>query len=207
MFRILVVEDVMPVLTTLRERISEQVVGSIIDTAETVLEAKGLIDRMLALGAQYDCAVLDFRLPTGDGGEYVDSSLCLLLRRTMKNVGVIHITSAAQASRQILEHIRLHHSDPSMRACALVDKADIDFYSRTCEEVRKFLYSGYIDQQLEGLFSAHSAESILSATTELQRFERDAVRMWFDLSDLTRDRIHQRFMVNDEVTPVAIELR
>jgi len=209
MFRILVVEDAIEVLMTMRRRISEEVIGSIVDTAETVLEARALIDRMDILQDRYDCAVLDFNLPFGDGSQSVDSSLCLRLGQGMKNIGVIHITSQAQASRSILDHIRDYHLDPSVRACGLVDKADVNFYRRTCEEVRRFLYSRHLEDELDRLFSTSPfpIEIAQSATTDLQRFQRDAVQMWPDLPEITRERINGRFEVDPKSTPVTIRLR
>jgi hypothetical protein len=125
----------------------------------------------------------------------------------MKDIGVIHITSATQ-DRQVVEHIRSNHAGPSVRACALVDKSDINFFNRTLGEVREFLYTKFVEEELGYWFSTNETRSgESSVTTRLQRLERALVQMWPNLAEYTKDLVKRRFDVNEELSPITITLK
>jgi len=88
MFRILIVEDIRSMLRELAEFLSETLSESEtmlrIDTAETVRDARSLIETAYSNKRPYHAVLLDFNLPMDRGfTAEIDESLCLAVRELM----------------------------------------------------------------------------------------------------------------------------
>jgi hypothetical protein len=89
-----------------------------------------------------------------------------------------------------------------------VDKSDINFFNRTLGEVREFLYTKFVEEELGYWFSTNETRSgESSVTTRLQRLERALVQMWPNLAEYTKDLVKRRFDVNEELSPITITLK
>jgi len=222
MFRILIVEDIIGVLRQLAEFLSEALSESEterpkVDTAETVREAKNLIETAYFNRRPYHAVLLDFNLPM-DRGHHpeIDESLCLAVRDLMPTALVVHI-SAFIKDEQIERHMEKLHIETIDRSFTL-SKLNVNYPLQLVGKLKAFLYGARIEGQIDSLFGwasgseaeGRKAESSLRdrrvTTHQLAALSRDIVSHWKDLDGPVRERVQKLFDVDGSADPIRISL-
>ncbi len=103
--QILIVEDRADTLDHLQRFLSEKFKDLKVQGAMTLTEAKKLIGNAATSDTPYDIAVLDFKLPSIEGGPLeTNQSLYHQIRENMRDTVVVHTTAYPHDS-QFMEHI------------------------------------------------------------------------------------------------------
>lgn len=230
LFRILIVEDIKDTLKQLRLYISEALrepdgaPSVVIQTAESVEDAKHLILEAKEREQPYHAVVLDFKLPK-QMGHYpelpnIDESLCLLIRQTMSATLVAHITAYID-DEVVRSHLRLVHQEQVDPRALVFSKAEGDYALKLIERLRAFLYGMRIEEQMAQVFDeprelAFAARGRIerarsrggrSLTHDIAALRRDIVAHWHYLDKQLQNDIRKFFRVDDQSRPVRVSLR
>jgi CheY-like chemotaxis protein len=228
MFRILIVEDIKGTLKELTEFISaafEEPDGEInvsIHAAESVSEAKQLIEEAHGKRRPYHAVILDFMLPPQPGKQTaIDESLCALIRISMKSTLVAHITMYTE-DPAVKDHLRRVHQEEIHPQSFALAKSDGRYAIELVKKLRTFLYGKRIEEQMNLLFGEQAELSYIArgrgravpnrskierdSTLDIASLRRDIVAHWPDLDERLKERIQLVFRVDPDSKPVRISL-
>ncbi len=220
-FRFLIVEDVEDTLEIMRDRLAREFLGSQVDTASTVVEARRRIHEATSKERPYQVAVLDFKLPREAGGyPEIHDELCPLFRDTMPDALVVHIT-AFDEDKVIRQHVDRIHMDPLQPSpAAMVSKREITWPAKTLRIMKAYLYGTIISEHLDDLFSGARGLALVTpgvaarggmhtahgTTHALATVRHEIEAYWGDLDDRLKDRIRHIFDVDESRQPIGINL-
>jgi CheY-like chemotaxis protein len=203
MASVLIVEDIDDTAAILKDVVLLGFPDWSIDIADSVPQA---LSRLGSAGVPYDFAILDFILPTGEGIQQGDLSLCAEIRARRLPTRVIHI-SAYSDDDVIRQHVQDVHLE-SFDSDFAVSKTTVDWMERVVEKLRTFLHSDRIDAKPENLFperariyearyQLRSSSLGGSVTNRLSDLCADARVHWRYLRNVTKQNLKSRLYVND----------
>lgn len=220
MFRILVVEDVRNALLMLKGLLSEEFPEAVIDIASSIVEAQKLLKVAMEEGFPYHAVVLDFKLPLNQEGEdpQIDESLCKYVREVFPWTLIVHMT-AFPDDPQIKQHMDHFHKEENDRNAFYVPKG-AKSSELLIEKMKKFLYSGLIEEQLDQLFGSNRDPAFtpwgrylrsgggrgFSLTNRLAVLLQDIVTYWKDLDISVQNKVRDIYQVDDSTDPIRIRL-
>ena len=175
-----------------------------------VQSATNRINELALAGAQFDAAVLDFKLPPNPD-EHEDKADFTLCQRLRPRVAIWHIT-AYRRDPEIETHIERYHSLPH-RAPRIIEK-DVGFTNTLVNEVRQALPAQYIYRQLNTLLlsdrnSARAGRGLRegsggSLTSLMANVCADISRFWHELHPQFQAELKESFIVDESTAPVGV---
>lgn len=219
MFRILIIEDMKGTLTQLEKLLAETFAESLIDKAETVKQARELIEQAHNSERPYHAVILDFMLPkdTGENPE-ADESLCKLLRQKMNQALIAHITSYPEDTK-VQEHLRKAHVEEFGPVAFAHSKVSALWAIELIQKLKAYLHGTRILSRTRLLFNspgnsntdyAWSHRSNVRAagglTHEIADLSRDIAVHWRDLDKQAREEIGKVFQIDDAEEVVRVGL-
>jgi len=216
-FRVLVVEDTLYTLRFLAKLLREALGRVAVDTAQTVDEGTGLIERRRSEGIRYHLGLLDFKLPSSPGMQpEVDTRICHRLRQD--GAPIIHYTGWPD-DPEIKAHMRELHSEEELsgaRVTLVAKTATSEWAERILEltiPYRREVISGMIRERLhavlgvgvrDGAMGSHAepldldhAASRRCGTHALIQLHEDIIQNWGGLKDSLKSEIKHIFPVAD----------
>src|SRR5260370_15185080 len=150
-FRVLVVEDDPQALTQIVKLLRGVLVGSVVDSADSVNGAMAKIEASLTSCGAYDLAILDFKLPLRPGeNDDVDEQVCRQLIVSMPETIVSHISGFSEDTR-ILAHLARVHPAARPQGFFLA-KRNVGVGIDLAKKTRVVLYSSQVEREIADLF-------------------------------------------------------
>jgi len=205
--RILLVEDIEGTRCNLETLIHMHICGCIIESARFVEEAVQLIQRSQA---DYDVAILDFKLPLRRGEpEEVNDDVCGLLKATAPNVAVAHCSSFL-GDEKVKTHLKKHHAGrpEDIHAFPAYSKSNANYAQILVDDLKSYIYGKRIGRQIDALFGIPdpSMRSALvdSVTDPLSTLCRDIANYW---KFLKIDSDCKKIQTHFEITSIGTAAR
>lgn len=220
MFRLLIIEDMKGTLTQLELLLAETFVESLIDKAETVRQARALIEQAYQAQRPYHAVILDFMLPRDIGeNPEADESVCELLRQKMSQALIAHITSYPEDTK-VQEHLRRAHVEEFGHMAFAHSKVRARWAIELIQKLKAYLHGKRILGRTRLLFSKAGVSSNTDfawshrshiraaggATHEIADLSRDIAAHWRDLDEQAQDEIKQVFRVDEAEDIVRVGL-
>ena len=218
MYRILIVEDHIGTLYSLKELFYDEFEDIKVDTSDNIDEAIDLVTKIQNEALFYDISILDLMLPKkhgGDAGFY--KNLILEIRDKIPETFIVCITSFPDQVK-VFEHLTGICLDMNFPRVCFFSKLDDNWPEMLISRARMYLYSNLITNKLNALYRKENSSELSfwskynpafegrTLTYALADLTRDIIKHWDDLDDRLQRRIKEKFDVDTLDTPIRISL-